>query len=656
MSSTILSLRRLLFACTVAFSAFALPSVASAANFYVDNSVSASGNGSSWASAWKNFSNINWGSIHGGDTLYISGGSTSQTYNETLTVGASGTSGNPITITKGVDAGHNGTVILDEQNTRWNGVYSTGKSWLTIQNLSVRNITDAGISVRGIAGGVIVQNNNVYSGGSGTNNARGYDIRDSSGVIVRNNIYHTPQSTQAQTDGIWLSGNSNLTVENNQIYVENNDDWNHDDCLQAYKNTGNITIRNNYCAQLGSPDPSYANYADNNNHGIWIQDMPSGTVTSIYNNVVYMAHATFGIGFSNPDAGYSGSANIYNNTVSGGWPSVYIGKAPNSQLKNNIIRPTIVDGTYAVHIDGSVPAGNMNNNLIWAPNAIIALVNNNNYSWPQWQGLGYDTNGINADPQFVNAAGQDFHLQPSSPAIDHGTTLAAVTTDKEGIIRPQGGAYDIGAYEFGGGSGDTTSPSVPTNLTATAVSSSQINLSWTASTDNVGVTGYRVERCQDAGCTNFAQIATPTGTTASDTGLSASTSYSYRVRATDAANNLSGYSATASAITPAASGPTLSASPAAVAPGASVTASWAGVTAPTVRDWIGVYVPGAANSAYNTSSWRYTSSCTKTAGTTAKASGSCPIPMPSTAGTYELRLFANDGFTLIAKSPAITVN
>ena len=56
-------------------------------------------------------------------------------------------------------------------------------------------------------------------------------------------------------------------------------------------------------------------------------------------------------------------------------------------------------------------------------------------------------------------------------------------------------------------------------MTATPCRATQINLSWTASTDNVGVTGYRVERCQGAGCTNFAQIATPTGTTFSDTGL-----------------------------------------------------------------------------------------------------------------------------------------
>ena len=77
---------------------------------------------------------------------------------------------------------------------------------------------------------------------------------------------------------------------------------------------------------------------------------------------------------------------------------------------------------------------------------------------------------------------------------------------------------------------DTTPPSAPTNLTATAASSTQINLAWTASTDNVGVTGYRVERCQGNGCSSFAQIATPTVTTFNDTSLTLSTSYSYRVQ------------------------------------------------------------------------------------------------------------------------------
>ncbi len=108
---------------------------------------------------------------------------------------------------------------------------------------------------------------------------------------------------------------------------------------------------------------------------------------------------------------------------------------------------------------------------------------------------------------------------------------------------------DMAAPIGGGAPGDTTPPSAPANLTATAAGSSQITLAWTAATDNVGVTGYRVERCQGAGCTSFAQVATPAGTGYGDTGLAAGTSYSYRVRAADAAGNLGAYSAIASATT-----------------------------------------------------------------------------------------------------------
>jgi chitodextrinase len=98
---------------------------------------------------------------------------------------------------------------------------------------------------------------------------------------------------------------------------------------------------------------------------------------------------------------------------------------------------------------------------------------------------------------------------------------------------------------------DTTPPGAPATLSATAVSNSQVNLSWSAAIDNVGVTGYLIERCQGAGCSTFTQIAAPpgTGTTYGDAGLNASTSYSYRVRATDAAGNLGPYSPVASATT-----------------------------------------------------------------------------------------------------------
>ncbi|OOG73247.1 M4 family metallopeptidase [Flavobacterium sp. A45] len=79
---------------------------------------------------------------------------------------------------------------------------------------------------------------------------------------------------------------------------------------------------------------------------------------------------------------------------------------------------------------------------------------------------------------------------------------------------------------------DTTAPTAPTSLTASGTTDISTNLSWTASTDNVGVTGYNVYN----GAT---LVTTVSGTTYAVTGLNPSTSYTFTVRAKDAATNLS---------------------------------------------------------------------------------------------------------------------
>ena len=123
-----------------------------------------------------------------------------------------------------------------------------------------------------------------------------------------------------------------------------------------------------------------------------------------------------------------------------------------------------------------------------------------------------------------------------SAATTYSYTVAA--RDAAGNISPNSATASVTT----GSAADTTPPSTPTGLTGAAAGSSGANLSWSASTDNVGVTGYIVRR-------NGVQVATPATTSYADTGLSAATTYSYTVAARDAAGNISPNSATASVTT-----------------------------------------------------------------------------------------------------------
>jgi endoglucanase len=183
--------------------------------------------------------------------------------------------------------------------------------------------------------------------------------------------------------------------------------------------------------------------------------------------------------------------------------------------------------------------------------------------------------------------------------------------------------YDNGLRVFGnepgGGVVDVTPPTTPANLRVTGTSTSSVSLAWNASTDDVGVTGYQVLRGSTV-------VGNPTGLTFTDSGLAASTTYSYTVRALDASGKQSSASTAVSATTQAVvSDFTVAASPASVsvARGASASASVtinrsnftgsvaltvsglpAGVTASTVA-------PGTGNSGTVT----FTASSTATLGT-----------------------------------------
>ena len=215
---------------------------------------------------------------------------------------------------------------------------------------------------------------------------------------------------------------------------------------------------------------------------------------------------------------------------------------------------------------------------------------------------------------------------------------------------------------------DVAPPTTSGSLTATPISPSRIDLSWPAGTDNVGVVGYRIERCQGTGCSTFAQVATSTPAAYSDVGLTANTRYSYRVRAYDAAGNLSGYSPTASANTP----PlpvtinSFTATPASVSIGQSSTLTWStsNATSVTLDQGIGP-VSGTSRSVSPTATTTYTLTAsngtdTVTAMVTVTVLNSPPTissftatPTTLTAGQGATLNWATTGATTVSIAPGV---
>ena len=124
--------------------------------------------------------------------------------------------------------------------------------------------------------------------------------------------------------------------------------------------------------------------------------------------------------------------------------------------------------------------------------------------------------GTSATTSFTNSG--------LSPSNTYSFTVAAV--DAAGNTSAQSTALSAAT------TADTTAPSVPTGLASPSQTTTTISLAWTASTDNVGVTGYKVFR-------NGTQVGTTAVPSFSDTGLTSGTHYSYTVAAYDAAGNTS---------------------------------------------------------------------------------------------------------------------
>ncbi len=429
-------------------SMFCLISNTKAENHYVDSEALGNNDGKSWSTAWTSVNSINWNQINPGDTIFISGGTDSTVYYEILSISSDGTSDKAIAILSSTETDHNGKVIFDGKMKKAYGVIIESHDYIIVKGLHIRNYAKSGqIRIR-YSTGALIEDNDIYVTGHG-----GIYISGCTNVIIKNNRITTPNFTAAQTDGIYSQLNKNNIYEGNQIIIINQNIFPHCDAIQMYVDS-DITVRNNYIEQ--SNDKKY------NAQGIYATNC-YGTI-ECYNNIV------FGVNTENAlltVANFSeGNANLisYHNTlIGGGWGTLHLKDAPNSIIKNNILVNDKQNG-WLVKLEGSIADPNqLDFNLYFAPNSsIIATQSNIGKNWSEWKNMGFESNGINEDPLFKDLTNHDLSLSNDSPPIDSGVYInARYDKDKNGITRPKGNGYDMGALEF---ISDTLPPNPPQNV------------------------------------------------------------------------------------------------------------------------------------------------------------------------------------------------
>ena len=207
-------------------------------------------------------------------------------------------------------------------------------------------------------------------------------------------------------------------------------------------------------------------------------DPSKGTVEA-YNNVIYnvgrMDPLQLGAAFSciyvagitNNGAAGTGAVQVFNNTLSdcaannsanasGSRGAFGVGGGP-ATLTMNLRDNVVYQNAGEIYVDGSKAQITGDHNL--------------------WFGVGaaptQTTNNLNVDPLFLNRTAGDFHLSASSPAKDAGVTVlsnnslvlnSSATTDKDGVLRPQGTAVDLGAFEVFAGGVVATKGNPPPNV------------------------------------------------------------------------------------------------------------------------------------------------------------------------------------------------
>lgn len=384
------------------------PSLSLAATYYVDGDVAKSGNGTSWATAFKTIQEGVDASVMY-DSIWVKMG----TYNLSA----------EITVDKAVYiyGGFDGFETQLQQRD-WEANVTTVNGNETVRGF---NINEAA----GIDGFTITNGKTEESGG-------GIFVNGGFMVFIANCVFESNSAT-GHGGGIFNDGHANVTMTNSH-FVKNT----------AGGSGGGIYNYEN--AYMTIKDGSFLQNTASVGGGIFNNDNRYVVVTNTR--------------FANNTAGSGGGIHNYSTPMTVTNSLFYDNRASyGGGIRNGASSPTIRNCTFARNLATSGGGGiynnhqaspNITNSIFWGNS--INQIHSENYSYPtvtysDVQG-GYSGEGnINADPLFEKdqpPGAPDFHLKAGSPAIDIGTAEGAPDTDLDSNPRPSGEGYDLGAYEY----------------------------------------------------------------------------------------------------------------------------------------------------------------------------------------------------------------
>jgi parallel beta-helix repeat protein len=295
--------------------------------------------------------------------------------------------------------------------------------------------------------------------------SRGSEEGHNEDILIRNNRVHH-NGLASEDTGIFAAFSDHVTIENNEsyangehgIYVNNSSDnfiirgnHLHDNAAAGVHLNGDASMGGDGMMSTGLIEGNVIH--DNGVEGGAAINMDGVEDTLVVNNLLYRNHASGIAIFQQDGAACSRRNKIWFNTVlmpdDGRWALIINGQnCADNEIFNNIL---LSDHSWRGSINlatGEAPGLQSDFNIVSDRltvddgESVMTLV--------EWQTLRYDAHSFlaTAEELFVSAADDDYGLRLGSPAVDAGQEIPGVTVDIVGAVRPSGGGYDIGAYEF----------------------------------------------------------------------------------------------------------------------------------------------------------------------------------------------------------------